>query len=170
MSEMVPLDEPAARHVIENLTATGRREMIATHGPDYIEPAIAALLNVDHAYAYRRGGEPQGVFAGKFYTLGADSVYLAFVLFTDRFPAISPCLSKFVTGAIMPLVADSPASRAESLSLTDTTTSHGWLRRLGAKPVGFLPGFGRQGEDVILWRWVRDDELGWRRRRTRLQR
>lgn len=161
MSAIVPLDEAAARHVIENLNATGRREMAATHGPDFTEPAIASLLHQDHAYAYQRGGEAQGVFAGKL--LG--DVYFAFLLFTDRFPPISPNLSKFVTRTIIPLVADSPASRAESLSLTDTSTSHGWLRRLGAKPVQFLPAFGRQGEDAVLWRWVRDDELGKFRRR-----
>lgn len=167
MSEIVPLDEAAARHVIENLSATGRREMVATHGPDYVEPAIASLLNgQDHAFAYKRGGEAQAVFAGKRY----GEVYFAFLLFTDRFPAISPRLSKFVTATIMPAVADSPASRAESLSLTDTVKAHGWLRRLGAKPVRFMPGVGRQGEDVILWRWVREHELGWRRGRNGLQR
>ena len=167
MSEIVPLDEAAARHVVENLSATGQREMAATHGPDYVEPTIASLLNgQDHAFAYKRGGEAQGVFVGKRY----GEVYFAFLLFTDRFPALSPHLSKFVTATIMPAVADSPASRAESLSLTDTHTAHGWLRRLGAKPVQFMPGVGRQGEDAILWRWVRDDEFGFQRRRGGLQR
>jgi hypothetical protein len=162
--EIVPLDEGAARQVLENLSPTSRREAIATWGPDFVEPAVTALMGHGHRFAYCRDGEAQATFAGSL--LG--DVYFAFLLFADGFPAISPHLSKFVTATIIPAVADSPASRAESLSLTDTTTSHRWLRRLGAKPVEYLPGFGRQGEDVILWRWVREDEFGWRWRRDRL--
>lgn len=161
---IVPLDAEKAAAVVDNADEWGRRELVAAFGPDYRAAALESLANVAHGWAYLRQERPTALLAGRF----MGDIYTPWMLFTPEFPRISPQLTGFVLRVIVPLIADSAVSRAESLSLADNVKSHGWLGRFGAKPVEFLPGYGRQGEDVVRWCWTRDNvSVQSRRRRTR---
>lgn len=150
---IVPLDADMARAVVDEVDEWGRKEMVAAFGPDYRDQAVQGLLDAHQQWAYLRDGTPAAAIADLF----CGGIYMPWMIFTPDFPRISPNLTRFVQTTILPKFADSAASRAESLSLTGNVKSHGWLRRMGAKPVEFLPGFGRQGEDVIRWRLTRKD-------------
>lgn len=151
-----PLDKKTARKVLDNLREWDKKEVIAGCGLKFRKEALATLMAQHHKWSYSLNNVPVAVIGGSFF----DDLYMAYMLTTDRFPKISPGLTRAVVSTIMPIVADSPASRAECLSLPGHHEAHGWLRRLGAKPVELVTGIGRQGEDFIRWRWTRDDVYG----------
>lgn len=160
---IAPLTAEKALFVVTNADEMGKKELKASFGADYEPGALRSIALQDHQWVYERESEPVAVILGRYYADG--DVYVPWLIKTPKFPRISSNLTRFVKNTIIDTVADSPASRAESFSLAENVKSHGWLRLLGAKPVEYHPGFGRQGEDVIRWRWTRDDVSRWRRGR-----
>ena len=57
---------------------------------------------------------------------------------------------------MMQSVLDAGAHRAECLSLADHHDSHKWLNYLGASHRAEMPRYGANGEDYIMFAWLRD--------------
>lgn len=150
MSRLRPLTEPAARHVIENLREWDRLETIAGFGPNFIDQAVECALQQQHRWSYGpKEDRPVAIVGGSCH----GNAYIAYMLATNEFPSISPGLTRETLSVIVPtIIAESAASRAECFSLPGHTKAHGWLRKLGAKPVELVTGMGRQNEDLVRWR------------------
>lgn len=155
-----PLDEQAARAVLSNLREWDRKEAIAGLGPDFFEPAVKLLLEQDHGWSYSLKDEPVAVVGGSTH----GDTFDLFMLATPKFVKARLGLTRFSISTIMPTFADSTASRAECLSDPGHVDAHNWMRRLGGQPVEYLIGIGRQGEDMVRWRWTREDVHPYRRR------
>lgn len=148
-----PLDEQAARAVLSNLGEWGKREAAAGYGPDFVEPIVAVALQQARGWTYSLNGEPVAVSGA---TIRGD-LLSHFTLATPKLLTRRLGLTRFVVSTIMRSFADSTASRAECLSVPGNATVHEWLKRLGGQPVEYMTGVGRQGEDMVRWRWIRED-------------
>ena len=148
-----PLTRKTARKVLDNLREWDKKEVVAGFGPKFRKEALETVMGQHHGWSYSLNNVPVAIIGGSFF----GDRYVAYMLATKNFPKISPGLTRAAISTIMPIVADSTVSRAECLSLPGHHEAHGWLRRLGAKPVELMTGAGRQGEDLLRWRWTRDD-------------
>lgn len=86
---------------------------------------------------------------------------------TPHFQQIGVRLSRHIQRVMLPALAIAGAHRAEARSLATHTEAHAWLERLGGKPEATLKGYGKRGEDFIVYAWsVRPEDVRfWRGRR-----
>lgn len=86
---------------------------------------------------------------------------------TPHFQRIGGRLSHHIQRVMLPALAIAGAHRAEARSLSTHTKAHEWLEALGARREATLEGYGKNGEDFIVfaWRVSKEDVLLRRRRR-----
>ncbi len=58
---------------------------------------------------------------------------------------------------MMQAVLDAGAHRAECMTLADHEETHKWLNYLGATERTEMPKAGRNGEDYVMFAWLRED-------------
>jgi hypothetical protein len=74
---------------------------------------------------------------------------------TDAYGAVMLTATKHARRVMMPAVAEH-AHRAECRSPVGHDDTHRWLQMLGAREEAVLRAAGRNGEDVILFAWVKE--------------
>ena len=62
-------------------------------------------------------------------------------------------MTRHIIRVMMPSLAIAKAHRAEARSAASHIEAHNWLERLGATREAPLRGYGRNGEDFILFAW-----------------
>lgn len=147
---IVPLDLWAAEYVARRLRDADRREVFATR-----------WAASEKALAQDMAASPLGWVAvadyGPVAAVGAiprwPGVWSVWMLATDDFPKCRFSLTRHVRSVIIPALRETGAHRAECASLASHIEAHAWLRYLGAEKEATLRGYGRNGEDFLLFVW-----------------
>lgn len=156
-----PLDRIAAVRVALAMREADRREVFALRwpGPEGDDPiavgtAIAAAARFGcSAWA---GGQPAAI-CGAFEPWPHG--FSVFMVATDAWPAVAPAVHRWVLRVLRPGLLAAGARMAFCYSDARHAAAHRWLARLGAQPPHPLPGWGRDGEDFLLFRWSAADVL-----------
>lgn len=78
---------------------------------------------------------------------------------TDAFPKVAVGLTRYIRNGPM-REAKGRAHRIECFSLSSYTEMRQWVEGFGLRPEATLRQFGRNGEDFIVYAWLRDEEAG----------
>lgn len=81
-------------------------------------------------------------------------VWNLYLFATDNFTQVAWDVTRHIRRVMMPSLAMAGAHRAEARSHISHVEAHRWLERLGAEREAVLKGYGRGGEDFILFRWA----------------
>ena len=84
-------------------------------------------------------------------------VWVAFAFGTPEFPRVARYVTKHIRGFTIPALLRAGAHRVEARALATHTTSHQWLKAMGARHEATLHGYGRNGEDFHVMVWNPDD-------------
>lgn len=85
-------------------------------------------------------------------------VWALFGLGTDDWKQVWRKVTIIAKRDMMRAVLDAGAHRAHCMSLATHEETHKWLRFLGVSHEAEMPAYGNQGEDFILFSWLRDKE------------
>jgi hypothetical protein len=140
----------AVYHVAQHMRDMDRREVFGTRWTDSTETLAVELANLTPSFVWTaRDGEPAYAFAMNAVRPG---VWTGGGFGTERWPEVMRSVSKHLKGFLVPLML-STAHRIECCSLAAKVDAHPWLRWLGAEQEAVLHGYGRGGEDYILFTW-----------------
>jgi hypothetical protein len=121
---------------------------------DSWSPAMLAHLSMQGmAYVVRLDGNPEAAFGA---TEVRSGLWLAWSWGTQRMWRCVPRITSFFFEVLGPDVAAAGAHRVEARALASNAMALRWLRRLKATERCSLPGYGKNGENFILFDWTRD--------------
>lgn len=117
-------------------------------------PAQVALAAMQgFAYVVELDGNPEAAFgAGEV----RSGLWIAWSWGTRRMRRCVPLITKFFYEVLGPAVAERGAWRVEARAMAGNDMAVRWLKRLGATERCPLPGYGKHGEDFILFDWTRE--------------
>ena len=140
-------------HVCRNLRELSREEMYMTS--EIEEPDLLAEQMVGDRLQWvaYHDGKPAAVIGARQAHPGVWNLY---GFGTDDYEHIMLEVTKHARRVMMPEVKATGAHRAQALSPADHVETHKWLRFLGAKEEARLGGFGKNGEDVLVFAWRRE--------------
>jgi hypothetical protein len=117
-------------------------------------PASLALTAMQgFAYVAELDGNPEAAFgAGEL----RSGLWIAWSWGTKRMRRCVPRITEFFYSVLGPDVASRGAWRVEARALAGNDLAIRWLNRLGATERCLLNGYGRNGEDFILFDWTRE--------------
>lgn len=151
--KLLPLARGPVEHIAYNLRQADREELAATCWR--LDSALLART----ADACRLGfvaaaddGTPVAAFGA---TEAWPGVWQVGMFATARWPEVALAATRHARRVLMPAVRDTGAHRAHAFSLATHTEAHRWLEWLGASRETTLRGWGRGGEDFILFAWWR---------------
>lgn len=166
--EIVQATPELVQHVALNMRAGDYAEISATSWADgraELAADLAARYRVwcETIYIAQQDGEPIAVFG---WVPLWPGVWSLLMFATDAFPKVAPALTRFCCTKAIPALNNAAAARVECYSHATHETAHQWLKFLGLKPEADLRGYGRGGEDFIVFAWTRPPGGGmqWRRR------
>lgn len=84
--------------------------------------------------------------------------YSLFGFGTDEWTRVWRLVTLVGKRDMMQAVRDTGAHRASCLSPAHHTDTHKWLRFLGASHEAEMPGYGINGEDFIMFSWLKDGD------------
>lgn len=113
--------------------------------------ALSAMQGM--AYVVELDGNPEAAFGAG---LQRSGLWCAWSWGTRRMWRCVPRITKFFYEVLGPEVAAQGAWRVEARALAANELALRWLRRLGATERCVLPGYGKNGEDFILFDWTRE--------------
>ncbi|RWB24667.1 hypothetical protein [Mesorhizobium sp.] len=121
---------------------------------DEWSPALLALTALQgFAYVAELDGNPEAGFGAAEQRGG---LWIAWSWGTRRMRRCVPGITEFVHAVLGPKVAARGAWRVEARALAANELALRWLGRLGATERCRLPGYGRNGEDFLLYDWTRE--------------
>ena len=140
-------------HIASNMRESDRAEIFATRW---------SASPIDLAEDLVRIPGPKWVawdtVAGPVATYGAmpmwPGVWSLYCFATDYFPQVAWYVTRHIRRVMMRSLAIAGAHRAEARSIVSHTEAHAWLERLGAHREATLKGYGKGGEDFILFAWA----------------
>lgn len=166
--QIVQATPELVRHVALHMRDGDYDEIAATSWADTraeLADDLAARYSAwcDTIYVAGRSDTPVAVFG---WVPLWPGVWSLLMFATDQFQLVSQALTKFCCATAIPALDNAAASRVECYSHARHATAHRWLRFLGLKPEATLQGYGRGGEDFIVFAWSRPPGGGmrWRRR------
>ena len=158
---MLPLTAQRLTEVAAAMRPRDREEIFATRFEDGDRLETAQALAEQLVAASRFGGiavDDRGISGA---AVGAaemwPGVWSVWMFATDAWPRHAFRVSAFIRRQMMPALLAAGARRAECASLASYSSAHRWLAWLGAKPEAFIAGYGKNGEDFILFSWRKDD-------------
>jgi len=80
-------------------------------------------------------------------------VWSCWMFATDDIPHIGLSLTRFAKYRMIPAIRDLGGHRGEARSMVDHTEAHRWLRSIGAREEARLSGYGKHGEDFLVFSW-----------------
>ncbi|RWP94179.1 hypothetical protein [Mesorhizobium sp.] len=125
---------------------------------DEWSPALLALTALQgFAYVAELNGNPEAGFGAAEQRGG---LWIAWSWGTRRMKRCVPGITAFFHAVLGPQVAAQGAWRVEARALATNELALRWLARLGATQRCRLPGYGRNGEDFLLYDWTRSSDFG----------
>ncbi|MER9631317.1 hypothetical protein [Mesorhizobium sp. M0296] len=125
---------------------------------DHWSPALLALTALQgFAYVAELDGNPEAGFGAAEQRGG---LWIAWSWGTRRMRRCVPGITEFFHAVLGPEVAARGAWRVEARALAANQLALRWLARLGATQRCRLPGYGRNGEDFLLYDWIRASHSG----------
>lgn len=140
------------RYIVENMREWDRREVFATHWGDDPDQFTKEAVAVGQ-FAWVCGLERPIAYIGA-YPLW-PGVWSVWMYATDEIRHIGKSLTKHVRKVMIPALLAGEFHRGQCCSLAGHTEAHDWLRVLGASPEATLRGYGRKGEDFVIFAWDR---------------
>lgn len=143
-----------ALHVAAGMRDADYREIFATRWNDDLVDLTVDCLNARRFswIACADDGTPVAV-VGAWPT--HPGVWQVYFFTTDRWSQISLSLTRWIRRVMIPALRNAGAHRAECKSLSSHTEAHRWLEFLGASQEATLRGYGKDGEDFLLFVWTR---------------
>lgn len=143
-------------YIAANLRPEDRAEIDCQF--DEWSPALLALTALQgFAYVAELDGNPEAGFGAAEQRGG---LWIAWSWGTRRMRRCVPGITDFFHAVLGPQVAARGAWRVEARALAANELALRWLARLGATQRCLLPGYGRNGEDFLLYDWTRTSHLG----------
>ncbi|TIL84400.1 MAG: hypothetical protein E5Y73_33620 [Mesorhizobium sp.] len=125
---------------------------------DEWSPALLALTALQgFAYVAELNGNPEAGFGAAEQRGG---LWIAWSWGTRRMRRCVPGITAFFHAVLGPQVAAHGAWRVEARALATNELALRWLARLGATQRCRLPGYGKNGEDFLLYDWTRSSDFG----------
>jgi len=150
-----PLDYDGVLHVARRMRAADREELAATRYEFHPEDIAWECMQIpDFAWLVGREADPIAVVGARPQHPG---VWTCFMFATDEFPRVGLSMTKHATRVIIPSLAKSGGRRAQALSIEGHDQAHDWLRFIGATPEARLTGFGKDGQDFIVFKLMLDE-------------
>ncbi len=113
--------------------------------------ALSAMQGM--AYTAQMDGNPEAAFGA---TQARGGLWVAWSWGSRRMPRCVPAMTRFFYAVLGPDVAAQGAHRVEARAMGGNVLAERWLTKLGATRRCELPGFGKGGEDFVLWDWTRE--------------
>ncbi|MER8708003.1 hypothetical protein NKH49_20940 [Mesorhizobium sp. M1088] len=143
-------------YIAANLRPEDRAEIDCQF--DHWSPALLALTALQgFAYVAELDGNPEAGFGAAEQRSG---LWIAWSWGTRRMRRCVPGITEFFHAVLGPEVAARGAWRVEARALAANDLALRWLGRLGATQRCRLPGYGRNGEDFLLYDWTRASHSG----------
>ncbi|MER8408706.1 hypothetical protein [Mesorhizobium sp. M0185] len=143
-------------YIAANLRLEDRAEIDCQF--DHWSPALLALTALQgFAYVAELDGNPEAGFGAAEQRSG---LWIAWSWGTRRMRRCVPGITEFFHAVLGPEVAARGAWRVEARALAANQLGLRWLARLGATQRCRLPGYGRNGEDFLLYDWIRSSHFG----------
>ncbi|RWO29902.1 MAG: hypothetical protein EOS10_21300 [Mesorhizobium sp.] len=143
-------------YIAANLRLEDRTEIDCQF--DEWSPALLALTALQgFAYVAELNGNPEAGFGAAEQRGG---LWIAWSWGTRRMKRCVPGMTEFFHAVLGPQVAAHGAWRVEARALASNELALRWLARLGATQRCRLPGYGRNGEDFLLYDWTRSSDFG----------
>lgn len=105
------------------------------------------------AYTIELDGNPAAAFGA---AEARSGLWVAWSWGTKRMPRCVPAMTRFFWKVLGPDVYAAGAHRVEARAMAGNDLAERWLARLGSHRRCELPGYGRNGEDFILYDWTRE--------------
>lgn len=153
MSHLTRLDLLALTHLCRNLRAGDREELFATMWTDNPDDlAIQHMRLGEFGWLAWHDGRPVAAVGAAPRWPGVWSVW---GFGTDEFNKAGLTLAKHIKRVIIPTLYQRGAHRADAYSLATHDEAHKWMISLGAYAETRIAGYGKGGEDFILFAWDR---------------
>lgn len=104
------------------------------------------------AYVVLLDGNPEAAFGA---TQVRTGLWLAWSWGTRRIKRCVPRMTVFVRDHLIPDAVDQGCIRCEARALASNEVAIRWLKTLGATERCLLPAYGKNGEDFILFDWLK---------------
>jgi len=141
-------------YVMRNMREWDRREIFATQWSDDPDNLAARLIGLcEFSWIAGRDGVPIAALGAYPVWPGCWSVWM---MATDEIGKIGLSLTKHVRQRMMPSLLAGNFRRAQCHSMAGHEDAQNWLRALGAKEEGRCFGYGKGGEDFLVFTWDRD--------------
>ena len=142
-------------YVAANMRDADRREIFCQRADEDVRALAMTMSYVSpvHCYAAFEDCSPIAVFGA---SEQHPNMWTAWAFGTRRLRRAVPAITRFVRSRIAGALLDCGANRVEVRSIAGHDIAHRWLETLGAEREALLRGFGKGGEDFVLYAWRRD--------------
>lgn len=149
-------DRKALLYIVDNLRTADREELNAlTFYPDRAEVLADEVASWGpFAFVGWHDGRPVGA-AGA--TEMWPGVWSFWMFGTDDIPKVGLEMTRLIKRRIFPLLFDLGMHRGEARSIHSHQWAHRWLKTLGFNYEATLRGFGKNGEDFLVFTLHRSD-------------
>lgn len=142
-------------YVLSNIRPDDRREIEAQWPPPWDATGIAATaLASTHAYCVLLDGNPEAAFGAGEVRLG---LWEAWSWGTPRMRRAVPHITRFVREVMLPDVLGRGGQRVEARPMDGHRMACRWLEKMGARFSGHARCWGVDGQDFVVYAWVRRD-------------
>jgi len=122
-----------------------------------------AICAVEHslpgmAWSVWLKGQPVAAYGFSYVSPFDPDHWQAWAFGTERLKRAVPAMTRHVNSLRDQIAAE--CRRLQVLTYKEHDISHRWLESLGAKREGVLRAYGRNGEDFVVYAWVRGAERG----------
>lgn len=150
---LLAADPEAVMHVASNMREADREEIYATRWTDSPIDLAEDIVRIPGPkwVAWAKGIGPAAVYGAMPMWPGVWSLYC---FGTPHFKHVARDTTRHIMRVMLPSLAIAGAHRAEARSSASHSEAHVWLERLGAHREATLKGYGRNGEDFILFAWA----------------
>jgi len=143
------------QYVVENLSEKSQEDI---WGAVEATPQIYAGFIHKHPQAFRwvfyNDGKPAALLGAMLQHRG---VWNLFGMGTADWKSVWRLVTLVAKRDMMQAVLDAGAHRAQCMSPATHEDTHKWLRFLGATHEVEMPRFGRNGEDYIMFSWLKEE-------------
>jgi len=152
--KLVKLNEPDLLYVCDNMRELDRREIYATRWTDNPVHLVDSIMIVPELGWVAKTDDDVPVAAIGVVPMW-DGVWSVWMFATDNWPEVSLSVTKFIKRALPQAMNDAGIHRAQCYSSAEHTVAHAWLRMLGADKESEIKAYGKNGEDFILFSWIK---------------
>lgn len=154
--------------ICRNMREADRAEIFALRWSDNPMDLAEDTMNVAGPkwVAHAEGPGPVAVYGAAPMWPGVWSLWL---YATPHFHQIGGRLTRHIQRVMIPALVIAGAHRAEARSMSTHAEAHSWLERLGGQREAVLAGYGKNGEDFLVFAWRVGPEDVFVRRRRRIE-